>query len=97
MLCCLCAGSKLFETFEDHKNIYLVLELCKGGELFDRIIEEGYFSEMYAGSVMRQVFAALYYIHQHGIAHRDLKPENFLFADKSKEAPLKIIGRPRLW
>ncbi|PHJ21601.1 calcium-dependent protein [Cystoisospora suis] len=82
---------KLFETFEDHKNIYLVLELCKGGELFDRIIEEGYFSEMYAGSVMRQVFAALYYIHQHGIAHRDLKPENFLFADKSKEAPLKII------
>ncbi|EPR60647.1 calcium-dependent protein kinase CDPK2B [Toxoplasma gondii TgCatPRC2] len=82
---------KLYETFEDHKNIYLVLELCKGGELFDRIIEEGYFSEMYAGTLMRQAFAALYYIHQHGIAHRDLKPENFLFADKSKEAPLKII------
>ncbi|KEP65149.1 UNVERIFIED_CONTAM: calcium-dependent protein kinase CDPK2B [Hammondia hammondi] len=82
---------KLYETFEDHKNIYLVLELCKGGELFDRIIEEGYFSEMYAGTLMRQAFAALYYMHQHGIAHRDLKPENFLFADKSKEAPLKII------
>ena len=36
---------KLFETFEDKRNIYLVMELCEGGELFDRIINDGYFSE----------------------------------------------------
>lgn len=82
---------KLYETFEDHKNIYLVLELCKGGELFDRIIEEGYFSEMYAGILMRQILAALFYCHDRNIVHRDLKPENFLFLDKTKDSPLKII------
>lgn len=36
---------KLFETFEDARNVYLVMELCEGGELFDRIIDKGHFSE----------------------------------------------------
>jgi len=35
---------KLYESFEDHRNIYLVLELCTGGELFDRIIDSGHFT-----------------------------------------------------
>lgn len=87
------AFSKLFETFEDHKNVYLVMELCRGGELFDRIIEQGYFSEAYACSLMRCILAALFYLHKHGIVHRDLKPENFMFLDKGKDAPFKIIGR----
>jgi calcium-dependent protein kinase len=39
---------KLFETFEDGRNIYLVMEMCTGGELFDRIINDGYFSEVKA-------------------------------------------------
>ncbi|KAL8426512.1 hypothetical protein Efla_004877 [Eimeria flavescens] len=82
---------KLFETFEDHKNVYLVMELCRGGELFDRIIEQGYFSEAYACSLMRCILAALFYLHKHGIVHRDLKPENFMFLDKGKDAPFKII------
>uniref|UniRef100_A0A0G4IFX6 Calcium-dependent protein kinase 1 n=1 Tax=Chromera velia CCMP2878 TaxID=1169474 RepID=A0A0G4IFX6_9ALVE len=82
---------KLFETFEDSKTIYLVLELCTGGELFDRIIGEGYFTEKMAATLMRQILAAVYYCHCHNIVHRDLKPENFLFLNKEKNSPLKII------
>merc|ERR1712039_1146980 len=44
---------KLYETFEDHRNIYLVMELCAGGELFDRIIESGHFTEVQAATLMR--------------------------------------------
>eukprot|EP00918_Siedleckia_nematoides_P089875 GHVU01197517.1.p1 GENE.GHVU01197517.1~~GHVU01197517.1.p1 ORF type:complete len:301 (-),score=77.95 GHVU01197517.1:20-922(-) len=50
-----------------------------------------FFSEGYACTLMRQILAAIYYCHQHNIAHRDLKPENFLFSEKAKDSPLKII------
>ncbi|CDI76498.1 CAM kinase, CDPK family, putative [Eimeria acervulina] len=82
---------KLFETFEDHRNIYLVMELCEGGELFDRIIAEGHFTEKRAALLMRQVFSAVNYLHSNHIMHRDLKPENFLFLSPARDSPLKII------
>merc|ERR1719326_2769382 len=82
---------KLYENFEGHKNIYLVMELCTGGELFDRIIEEEKFSEKKAAHIMKQILAAIFYCHKHGIAHRDLKPENFLMGNKDADAPLKVI------
>ncbi|KAF4677960.1 hypothetical protein FOL47_008064 [Perkinsus chesapeaki] len=82
---------RLYETFEDAKNIYLVMELCTGGELFDRIIDKGYFTENDAAVIMKQMFAAVYYCHKHHIMHRDLKPENFLFLDKTPDSPLKVI------
>eukprot|EP00440_Ansanella_granifera_P010948 gb/GFBE01011872.1/.p1 GENE.gb/GFBE01011872.1/~~gb/GFBE01011872.1/.p1 ORF type:complete len:500 (+),score=152.57 gb/GFBE01011872.1/:1-1500(+) len=78
---------KLFESFEDHRNIYLVMELCAGGELFDRIIDAGCFTEAIAATLMQQIIRAIYYIHQNHVTHRDLKPENFLFV--SKEANLE--------
>lgn len=46
---------KLYETFEDDKNIYLVMEVCEGGELFDRIIERGFFSEVDARTIFTQI------------------------------------------
>merc|ERR1711988_277175 len=73
---------KLFETFEDHRNIYLVMELCSGGELFDKIIEAGHFTEQQAASLMQQIIRAIYYMHENHVVHRDLKPENFLFTTK---------------
>eukprot|EP00438_Fugacium_kawagutii_P016337 Skav200166 [mRNA] locus=scaffold6219:72521:81249:- [translate_table: standard] len=73
---------KLYESFEDIRNIYLVMELCAGGELFDRIIESGHFSEVQAAILMQQIIRAIYYMHENKIAHRDLKPENFLFMTK---------------
>eukprot|EP00440_Ansanella_granifera_P051436 gb/GFBE01055759.1/.p1 GENE.gb/GFBE01055759.1/~~gb/GFBE01055759.1/.p1 ORF type:complete len:502 (+),score=158.15 gb/GFBE01055759.1/:1-1506(+) len=84
---------KLFETFQDKAKVYLVMELCSGGELFDRIIESGHFTEVQAAIVMQQMLRAIYYMHENHYCHRDLKPENFLFSSKDpiEKATLKII------
>ncbi|KAF4672612.1 substrate-specific activator of APC-dependent proteolysis [Perkinsus chesapeaki] len=84
---------KLYETFEDLRNVYLVMEMCTGGELFDRIVEVGNFSERVAAGLVRQMLSAIYYMHSKGVVHRDLKPENFMLANPKDvtEAPLKII------
>lgn len=82
---------KMFEFFEDEINIYLVLEKCEGGELFDRVIEKEFFSEKEAAVVMKQILQAINYCHNNGVCHRDLKPENFIFATKSDDADIKII------
>ena len=65
--------------------------MCSGGELFDRIIKEEYFSEEMAARIFRMILNALNYCHQHNIVHRDLKPENFLFVDNTPTSDLKII------
>jgi len=73
---------KLYESFGDQRNIYLVMELCSGGELFDKIIESGHFTEVQAAILVQQIVKAIYYMHENHICHRDLKPENFLFQSK---------------
>ena len=82
---------KLYEYFEDAKNVYLITELCTGGELFDRIIKEEFFSEKVAARIFKQILQPLNYCHQQGIAHRDLKPENFLFETDEPDADIKVI------
>lgn len=84
---------KLYETFEDRKHIYLAMELCTGGELFDRIIEVGQFTERDAAITVQQMLSAVFYMHKRQVCHRDLKPENFLFLTKGPIASnlLKII------
>lgn len=66
------------DVFDAGKVIYLVLELAAGGELFDRIIQRGKFTEDETRYIFRQVFSALQYLHVHSIVHRDIKPENIL-------------------
>ena len=82
---------KLYEYFEEKENVYLVTELCAGGELFDRIIEKEFFTEVEAAKVFKQILQALNYCHSNNIVHRDLKPENFLYAGKSDDSDIKII------
>mmetsp|Transcript_37112 Transcript_37112/g.114344 ORF Transcript_37112/g.114344 Transcript_37112/m.114344 type:complete len:397 (+) Transcript_37112:397-1587(+) len=84
---------RLFETFEDRRKFYLVMELCAGGELFDRILEARRFTEREAAVVMQQVLRAVRYMHRLDIAHRDLKPENFVFltAEPIESNVLKVI------
>ncbi|XP_077573719.1 calcium/calmodulin-dependent protein kinase type IV-like [Stigmatopora nigra] len=81
---------RLEEIFETDTDIALILELVTGGELFDRIVERGYYSERDAAHVIKQILEAVAYLHENGVVHRDLKPENLLYADLSLDAPLKI-------
>lgn len=74
---------KLFETFQDNKHLYLLMNLCLGGELYDHIVEAGHFSEMDAACVMQQIFRAVFYMHSRCVIHRDIKLENILLKDRA--------------
>ncbi|XP_060180107.1 calcium-dependent protein kinase 1-like [Lycium barbarum] len=78
-------------TFEDKHHVHLVMELCAGGELFDRIIAKGHYSERAAAGVCRQMVTVVHNCHSMGVMHRDLKPENFLFLSSDESSPLKAI------
>ncbi|CAI5955955.1 unnamed protein product [Closterium sp. NIES-64] len=76
-------------AYEDHANVHIVMELCTGGELFERIIKKGHYSERQAAELTRTIAKVIEACHSLGVIHRDLKPENFLFANKSETADLK--------
>lgn len=82
---------KLKATYEDEENVHLVMELCEGGELFDRIVARGHYSERAAAHVARTIAEVVRMCHTNGVMHRDLKPENFLFANKKENSVLKAI------
>ena len=86
---------KLYEVYETDKNIYLIMELCTGGELFDRIVENTesgvQFTEKQAADIFKQMMSAINYCHKNGIVHRDLKPENLLYLNKDENSPIKVI------
>jgi len=88
---------KLYEIFESQRSLYLVMEQCKGGEVFDRIIEhiqnKNMYSEKDAANMFLQVMSSIEYCHNLGISHRDLKPENLLYLNEGDEKnnPIKVI------
>jgi len=82
---------KLYDVFDGKDKMCLILDLLEGGELFDRIIEQGHFSEKDAATSFGQMVSALEYLHSLHIVHRDLKPENLLFVSKQKGAAMKLI------
>ena len=76
-------------AFEDKHSVHLVMELCAGGELFDRIIAKGHYTERAAASLLRTIVQIVHTCHSMGVIHRDLKPENFLLLNKEEDSPLK--------
>lgn len=61
---------QLVETFEDKFKVYLVMELVTGGELFDRIVEKGSYTEKDASALIKQILEAVDYMHTEGVVHR---------------------------
>ena len=80
----------LHDYFETAHNLYLVFDLCTGGELFDRICAKGNYYEADAAELVRTIMLAVQHIHAAGIVHRDLKPENLLFRTKAEDADIMI-------
>jgi calcium/calmodulin-dependent protein kinase I len=81
---------KLHEIYEDEDKVYIVMELVSGSELFDRIVDRGYYSEKNAINIVKQILSAVAYLHGAGIAHRDLKPENLLCSGSGDNEIVKI-------
>ncbi|KAL3833361.1 hypothetical protein ACJIZ3_008097 [Penstemon smallii] len=83
---------QFYDAYEDHDNVYIVMELCEGGELLDRILSRGgKYTEDDAKVVMMQILNVVSFCHLQGVVHRDLKPENFLFTSKEENSQLKAI------
>ncbi|KAE8711145.1 hypothetical protein F3Y22_tig00110303pilonHSYRG00339 [Hibiscus syriacus] len=78
-------------SYEDSMAVHVVMELCAGGELFDRIVKRGYYSERKAAEIARTVVSVVEACNATGVMHRDLKPENFLFVNQEEDSPLKAI------
>ena len=80
----------LHEIYETETAIYLVLDLVRGGELFDQIVEMSSYSEASAAKVVRQLTSAIEHLHLKSVVHRDLKPENLLLSEKSDTADVML-------
>ena len=87
---------RLFETYEDHERgqIIMVLELCSGGELVNKLMEQPQnrgLSERDAAGLITKMLSALLHCHQHDVVHRDIKLDNFVYESTAQDAELKLI------
>ncbi|XP_016390953.1 calcium/calmodulin-dependent protein kinase type 1D-like isoform X3 [Sinocyclocheilus rhinocerous] len=80
----------LEDIYESSNHLYLIMQLVSGGELFDRIVEKGFYTEKDASTLIRQVLDAVNYLHNMGIVHRDLKPENLLYFNPQDGSKIMI-------
>ncbi|RQM06998.1 hypothetical protein DH86_00000150 [Scytalidium sp. 3C] len=78
------------DWFESRDKYYIVTQLATGGELFDRICEQGKFTEKDASQTIRQVLEAVDYLHDNNVVHRDLKPENLLYLTRDPHSDLVL-------
>jgi len=78
----------LKDVFEDNGAVHLVMQLCEGGALFERIDRKRY-SEKYIVFIVRSVLRFISQCHAKGFIYRDVKPDNFLFLSNDPDSPLK--------
>jgi len=84
----------IYDIFENDKALYLVMEYCPGGDLFDMVCNTIPVTEQHAAAIFSQLLSALVYLHSKGIVHRDIKPANFLSSSSTEpfEAKLTDFG-----
>ncbi|XP_061428766.1 calcium/calmodulin-dependent protein kinase type 1-like [Lethenteron reissneri] len=80
----------LEDIYETDSHLYLIMQLVSGGELFDRIVERGFYTERDASALIRQVLRAVSHLHGQGVVHRDLKPENLLYYNAEDDSKIMI-------
>mmetsp|Transcript_34529 Transcript_34529/g.42225 ORF Transcript_34529/g.42225 Transcript_34529/m.42225 type:complete len:440 (-) Transcript_34529:638-1957(-) len=78
---------KAFDVFERKRQIFLVMQFCAGGDLYDRLP----YTEDQALQITRCLLSAIAYMHSKNIAHRDLKFENIMFESEDENAQIKLI------
>eukprot|EP00088_Acartia_fossae_P060496 TRINITY_DN7245_c2_g1_i10.p1 TRINITY_DN7245_c2_g1~~TRINITY_DN7245_c2_g1_i10.p1 ORF type:complete len:532 (-),score=130.17 TRINITY_DN7245_c2_g1_i10:305-1900(-) len=81
---------KLYEVYINSEEVCLVMELAKGGEVFDKLLEYGSLPEPEAAKLLGQVLEAVSYLHSLGFVHRDLKPENLLYYDNKSNSKVMV-------
>jgi len=80
----------LKELFDTPEYLFIVTELVTGGELFDKIVEKGSYTEKTAATLVIKIVSAIDYLHNLGIVHRDLKPENLLLKSATDDTEVKL-------
>ncbi|XP_018584830.1 hormonally up-regulated neu tumor-associated kinase [Scleropages formosus] len=79
---------QLYETLETENSYYMVMELCVGGDLMERLCERQRLGEREARRYARHILSAVEHLHRHGVVHRDLKIENFLLDENNN---IKVV------
>lgn len=80
----------IYKVYEEQEKIFMTMDLCSGGELYDSIVQRGSFSEGDAAHITRQLLSALQALHDHNILHLDIKPENILLSSKDADAKIML-------
>lgn len=83
---------RLYDVFENADDFYIVMEYCKGGDLFSYLEERSFkITESRAACIIYKLATSLFYLHSYGIVHRDLKPENIMMVDSSENSDIRLL------